>query len=81
MPIVNTVAFLFTVIGEWWVEGKVISRGKSIVSLPRGSQGQGWDGCADSASSKTQCWGWCCPWEGLPCVFIARTSRAVGARY
>lgn len=27
VPIVNTVAFLFTVIGEWWVEGKVISRG------------------------------------------------------
>ncbi|KAK4104466.1 hypothetical protein N658DRAFT_492566 [Parathielavia hyrcaniae] len=26
VPIVNTVAFLFTVIGEWWVEGKVISR-------------------------------------------------------
>ena len=27
MPIVNTLAFLFTVIGEWWVEKKVISRG------------------------------------------------------
>ncbi|KAK4113455.1 hypothetical protein N656DRAFT_778228 [Canariomyces notabilis] len=27
VPIVNTLAFLFTVIGEWWVEGKVISRG------------------------------------------------------
>ncbi|KAK3900773.1 hypothetical protein C8A05DRAFT_45454 [Staphylotrichum tortipilum] len=26
VPIVNTVAFLFTVIGEWWIEGKVISR-------------------------------------------------------
>ncbi|EGO60181.1 hypothetical protein NEUTE1DRAFT_143649 [Neurospora tetrasperma FGSC 2508] len=26
VPIVNTTAFLFTVIGEWWVEGKVISR-------------------------------------------------------
>ncbi|KAK4158585.1 hypothetical protein C8A00DRAFT_39302 [Chaetomidium leptoderma] len=26
VPIVNTVAFLFTVVGEWWVEGKVISR-------------------------------------------------------
>ncbi|KAL2269201.1 hypothetical protein VTJ83DRAFT_4047 [Remersonia thermophila] len=26
VPIVNTVAFLFTVLGEWWVEGKVISR-------------------------------------------------------
>lgn len=28
VPIVNTLAFLFTVIGEWWVEKKVISRGK-----------------------------------------------------
>ncbi|CAP73975.1 uncharacterized protein PODANS_2_13280 [Podospora anserina S mat+] len=26
VPIVNTCAFLFTVLGEWWVEGKVISR-------------------------------------------------------
>lgn len=29
MPIVNTCAFLFTVLGEWWVEGKVISRGRA----------------------------------------------------
>lgn len=29
VPIVNTMAFLFTVIGEWWVESKVISRGIS----------------------------------------------------
>lgn len=27
VPIVNTLAFLFTVLGEWWVEKKVISRG------------------------------------------------------
>ncbi|SPN97454.1 related to integral membrane protein [Cephalotrichum gorgonifer] len=26
VPIVNSLAFLFTVLGEWWVEGKVISR-------------------------------------------------------
>ncbi|KAK4188066.1 hypothetical protein QBC35DRAFT_214673 [Podospora australis] len=26
VPIVNTCAFLFTVIGEWWVEKKVISK-------------------------------------------------------
>ncbi|KAK1852486.1 integral membrane protein [Colletotrichum chrysophilum] len=31
VPIVNTLAFLFTVIGEWWVEKKVISRGESFV--------------------------------------------------
>jgi hypothetical protein len=28
VPIVNTLAFLFTVVGEWWVEKKVISRGE-----------------------------------------------------
>jgi hypothetical protein len=28
VPIVNTLAFLFTVLGEWWVERKVIGRGK-----------------------------------------------------
>ncbi|KAF4122674.1 hypothetical protein GMORB2_6981 [Geosmithia morbida] len=27
VPIVNTMAFLFTVLGDWYVEGKVISRG------------------------------------------------------
>jgi hypothetical protein len=27
VPIVNTLAFLFTVVGDWWVESKVISRG------------------------------------------------------
>ncbi|KAK7952305.1 uncharacterized protein PG986_008033 [Apiospora aurea] len=26
VPIVNTLAFLFTVLGEWWVEKKVISK-------------------------------------------------------
>lgn len=27
VPIVNTLAFLFTVLGDWWVDKKVISRG------------------------------------------------------
>lgn len=27
VPITNSLAFLFTVFGEWWAEGKVISRG------------------------------------------------------
>lgn len=27
VPIVNTLAFLFTVLGDWWVDNKVISRG------------------------------------------------------
>lgn len=29
VPITNSLAFLFTVLGEWWAEGKVISRGMS----------------------------------------------------
>lgn len=33
VPIVNTLAFLFTVVGEWWVEKKVISRGRWNPSL------------------------------------------------
>lgn len=33
VPIVNSLAFLFTVLGEWWVEGKVISRGMCL-SVP-----------------------------------------------
>ena len=28
VPITNSLAFLFTVLGEWYAEGKVISRGK-----------------------------------------------------
>ncbi|KAL2158235.1 hypothetical protein VTH06DRAFT_4555 [Thermothelomyces fergusii] len=35
VPIVNTVAFLFTVVGEWWVEGKVISRETMVGMLLR----------------------------------------------
>ncbi|KAK2609294.1 hypothetical protein QQS21_002229 [Conoideocrella luteorostrata] len=33
VPIVNTMAFLFTVLGEWWVEGKVISRDTGVGML------------------------------------------------
>ena len=29
VPITNSLAFLFTVLGEWWAEGKVIGRGES----------------------------------------------------
>jgi hypothetical protein len=28
VPITNSLAFLFTVLGEWWAEKKVISRGR-----------------------------------------------------
>ena len=31
VPITNSLAFLFTVLGEWWAEGKVISRGESLL--------------------------------------------------
>ncbi|KAF7908511.1 uncharacterized protein EAF01_004266 [Botrytis porri] len=34
VPITNSLAFLFTVLGEWWVERKVISRGNSPHPLP-----------------------------------------------
>lgn len=33
VPIVNTLAFLFTVIGDWWVDGKVISRSTPAPSI------------------------------------------------
>ena len=29
VPITNSLAFLFTVLGEWWAEKKVISKGKT----------------------------------------------------
>lgn len=31
VPITNSTAFLFTVLGEWYVEGKVISKGELTV--------------------------------------------------
>lgn len=39
VPIVNTLAFLFTVLGDWWVEKKVISRGMSSCTLAVGLSG------------------------------------------
>jgi hypothetical protein len=33
VPITNSLAFMFTVLGEWWAEKKVISRGVHIVSM------------------------------------------------
>lgn len=32
VPITNSLAFLFTVLGDWWVEGKVIGRGMRQIS-------------------------------------------------
>ena len=34
VPIVNSLAFLFTVLGEWFAEGKIISRGEVAVNSP-----------------------------------------------
>lgn len=34
VPITNSLAFLFTVLGEWWAEGKVISRGRLHCRYP-----------------------------------------------
>lgn len=33
VPITNSCAFLFTVLGEWLAERKVIERGMSVLSL------------------------------------------------
>lgn len=33
VPVTNSLAFLFTVLGEWWAEGKVITKGKRIPPL------------------------------------------------
>ncbi|WXC57724.1 hypothetical protein SNK03_003628 [Fusarium graminearum] len=35
VPIVNTLAFVFTVLGDWYVDGKVISKGRSRSLNPR----------------------------------------------
>jgi hypothetical protein len=34
VPITNSLAFLFTVLGEWWAEKKVITKGKFCTLLP-----------------------------------------------
>lgn len=44
VPIVNTLAFLFTVIGEWWVEQKVISRGECFIPLSIHLKSKVWEG-------------------------------------
>lgn len=36
VPITNSLAFLFTVLGEWWAEGKVIRRGRMHIDCPKG---------------------------------------------
>lgn len=33
VPITNSLAFMFTVLGEWFATKKVISRGQSLVSI------------------------------------------------
>jgi hypothetical protein len=38
VPITNSLAFLFTVLGEWWAEGKVISRG-TYIEIESGCEG------------------------------------------
>ena len=45
VPITNSLAFLFTVSGEWWAEGKVISRGESfgrIISIEKLFKADAW---------------------------------------
>jgi hypothetical protein len=33
VPITNSLAFLFTVLGEWWAEKKVITKGELCILL------------------------------------------------
>lgn len=44
VPITNSLAFLFTVLGEWWAEGKIISRGGcfDILEKSKLSIGSSW---------------------------------------
>lgn len=37
VPITNSLAFMFTVLGEWWVDKKVISRGMFTPAGPTGT--------------------------------------------
>jgi hypothetical protein len=44
VPITNSLAFLFTVLGEWWVEGKGIARGEFCIEFLWGSEADfDWD--------------------------------------
>ncbi|KAI0206113.1 hypothetical protein F4808DRAFT_192208 [Astrocystis sublimbata] len=48
VPIVNTLAFLFTVLGDWWVDKKVIDRGEShdlfkSITFTDQERHMGWD--------------------------------------
>lgn len=79
VPIVNTLAFLFTVIGEWWVESKVISRGTfqpgvMLFPLPSRAFGLPTNCCPPI---KTLASAWLCRCVGSPCVFIARRGKDV----
>lgn len=70
MPIVNTLAFLFTVIGDWWVDGKVISRSTlPPLSGPR---------CSTAELTDVQIpWPvWFCRWQVLHYVSRARIHRS-----
>ena len=41
VPITNSLAFLFTVLGEWWAEGKVIQRGRMRLDHSEGERAFG----------------------------------------
>ena len=68
VPITNSLAFLFTVLGEWWAEGKVISRGRvlflwafSLRLFPFGAVGLIADGFGDRYLDwDGVCVGWDC---------------------
>lgn len=66
MPIVNTMAFLFTVLGEWWVEGKVISRGKCNTNLLADflRRNPAYFGLLTSGQNQIRALAWRFPWLG-----------------
>lgn len=41
VPITNSLAFMFTVLGEWWAEKKIISRGTFQSSMSKGNEPRG----------------------------------------
>lgn len=75
VPIVNTLAFLFTVIGEWWVESKVISRGTFRTSGVVSSPVSCIQPFPTNTPIKTPASAWLCRCAASPCVCIAKRDN------
>jgi hypothetical protein len=57
VPITNSLAFLFTVLGEWWAEKKIINRGRFdqrvAFLVQRYTANQAWSVCASKTRNGT----------------------------